>query len=57
MTETTTEQIEKVAMAIAGVRWDKIERPAGNTQCRDEYCYYLRSRWLDEAKAAIEAMK
>lgn len=33
--EITKEQIEKVAMAIAGVRWDKVERPNGNTQGRE----------------------
>ncbi len=55
--KTTKEQIEKVAMAIAGVRWDKVERPAGNTQGREDYSYYLKDCWLDEAKAAIEAMK
>lgn len=51
------EIVDGIAEAIAGVRWDKYERPAGNTQCRTEYAFYLKGAWLDEAKAAYESIR
>ena len=51
------ELVEVVARAITGVRWDRVEKPNGNTQCRDEYIHYIWTNWLPEAKAAITAIK
>lgn len=56
----TTDMLElyhKVAKAIAGVRWDKIEEPNGNTQSRSDYCHFLAPKWMDEAKAAADAIR
>lgn len=52
---TEAEAVEKAAIAIAGIRWDKVERPNGNTQSREEYAYYLREKWTDEAEAVLRA--
>lgn len=48
------EIIDLMAQAIAGIRWDKIERPAGNTQGREDYSFYLKGQWIDEATAAYK---